>query len=200
MSTQLPSSLHFDVLIVGSGLAGLSAALLLSQQYRVAILTKRAVREGSSGWAQGGIAAVTRPEDSFASHVADTIKAGGGLCDPAAVELLHELQATGELLPATADNVCSLAAEAYERQMAHILTGTTPTVDEMRRVIVHHAPYAILVLNRSGVETLFNVAPEAVADDVAAAENADQLVIAAASLLALRPRSGACRPSSVRRS
>jgi L-aspartate oxidase len=90
MSTQLPSSLHFDVLIVGSGLAGLSAALLLSQQYRVAILTKRAVREGSSGWAQGGIAAVWDKDDSFAAHVDDTLIAGAGLCDLKATQFVVE--------------------------------------------------------------------------------------------------------------
>ncbi len=83
-------SLHFDVLIVGSGLAGLSAALLLSQQYRVAILTKRAVREGSSGWAQGGIAAVWDKDDSFAAHVDDTLIAGAGLCDLKATQFVVE--------------------------------------------------------------------------------------------------------------
>nr|WP_315464365.1 L-aspartate oxidase [uncultured Rhodoferax sp.] len=84
------ASLHFDVLIVGSGLAGLSAALLLSQQYRVAILTKRAVREGSSGWAQGGIAAVWDKDDSFAAHVDDTLIAGAGLCDLKATQFVVE--------------------------------------------------------------------------------------------------------------
>jgi len=78
------------VLIVGSGLAGLSAALLLSAQYKVAILTKRAVREGSSGWAQGGIAAVWDKEDSFASHVDDTLVAGAGLCDLKATQFVVE--------------------------------------------------------------------------------------------------------------
>jgi L-aspartate oxidase len=88
--TQKINPLHFDVLIVGSGLAGLSAALLLSQQYRVAILTKRAVREGSSGWAQGGIAAVWDKDDSFAAHVDDTLIAGAGLCDLKATEFVVE--------------------------------------------------------------------------------------------------------------
>jgi L-aspartate oxidase len=69
----------FDVLIVGSGLAGLTAALHLAPQNRVAILTKRALSDGSSGWAQGGIAAVMAEDDSFQSHVDDTLVAGAGL-------------------------------------------------------------------------------------------------------------------------
>ncbi len=89
-TTKTSAPLHFDVLIVGSGLAGLSAALLLSQQYRVAILTKRAVREGSSGWAQGGIAAVWDKDDSFAAHVDDTLIAGAGLCDLKATQFVVE--------------------------------------------------------------------------------------------------------------
>ena len=89
-SAQPSSSLDFDVLIVGSGLAGLSAALLLSSKYRVAVITKRAVREGSSGWAQGGIAAVWDKTDSFAAHVDDTLVAGGGLCDLAATQFVVE--------------------------------------------------------------------------------------------------------------
>jgi len=85
-----PQALQFDVLIVGSGLAGLSAALLLSEKYRVAIITKRAVREGSSGWAQGGIAAVWDKADSFAAHVDDTLIAGAGLCDMTATQFVVE--------------------------------------------------------------------------------------------------------------
>ena len=89
-SAQPSTSLDFDVLIVGSGLAGLSSALLLSSKYRVAVITKRAVREGSSGWAQGGIAAVWDKTDSFASHVDDTLIAGAGLCDMAATQFVVE--------------------------------------------------------------------------------------------------------------
>jgi L-aspartate oxidase len=78
------------VLIVGSGLAGLSAALLLSTTRRVAVITKRAVHEGSSGWAQGGIAAVWSKDDSFDAHVDDTLVAGAGLCDLAATRFVVE--------------------------------------------------------------------------------------------------------------
>ncbi|MCF8160690.1 MAG: L-aspartate oxidase [Polaromonas sp.] len=85
-----PETRHFDVLIVGSGLAGLSSALLLAPTKRVAVITKRAVSEGSSGWAQGGIAAVWSKDDSFDAHIADTLVAGAGLCDLAATRRVVE--------------------------------------------------------------------------------------------------------------
>ncbi|GAB3768417.1 L-aspartate oxidase [Ramlibacter monticola] len=88
MSQAIPRD--FDVLIVGSGLAGLSAALHLAPTHRVAILTKRAMSDGSSGWAQGGIAAVMDASDSFDSHVDDTLVAGAGLSDPEATRFVVE--------------------------------------------------------------------------------------------------------------
>ncbi|MBB1600704.1 L-aspartate oxidase [Variovorax sp. UMC13] len=84
------ASQDFDVLIVGSGLAGLSAALHLAPTHRVAVLTKRALNDGSSAWAQGGIAAVLAAGDSFDAHVEDTLVAGAGLCDPEATRLVVE--------------------------------------------------------------------------------------------------------------
>jgi L-aspartate oxidase len=78
------------VLIVGSGLAGLSAALHLAPTHRVAVLTKRAMSDGSSNWAQGGIAAVLAEGDSFDAHVQDTLVAGAGLSDPAATRFVVE--------------------------------------------------------------------------------------------------------------
>jgi len=89
-TTRAPATLHFDVLIVGSGLAGLSSALLLAPTKRVAVITKRAVAEGSTGWAQGGIAAVWSEDDSFDAHIADTLVAGAGLCDLAATRRVVE--------------------------------------------------------------------------------------------------------------
>ena len=59
-----------DVLIVGGGAAGLSAALRLANKARVTVLCKGDISSGSSHWAQGGIAAVTDPEDSFEKHIA----------------------------------------------------------------------------------------------------------------------------------
>ncbi|HMA08981.1 MAG TPA: L-aspartate oxidase [Ramlibacter sp.] len=90
-STSTLSAPHdFDVLIVGSGLAGLSAALHLAPTHRVAILTKRSMSDGSSGWAQGGIAAVMGEGDTFQSHVDDTLVAGAGLSDLAATRFVVE--------------------------------------------------------------------------------------------------------------
>ncbi|MDP1681653.1 MAG: L-aspartate oxidase [Burkholderiales bacterium] len=71
----------FDVLIVGSGLAGLTTALHLADQRRVGIITKRRLLDGASDWAQGGIAAVLAADDSIEAHVQDTLIAGAGLCD-----------------------------------------------------------------------------------------------------------------------
>ncbi len=80
----------FDVLVVGSGLAGLTAALLLAPERRVALLTKQSLAEGASGRAQGGIAAVMAADDSFEAHVADTLVAGAGLSEPAATRFVVE--------------------------------------------------------------------------------------------------------------
>jgi L-aspartate oxidase len=86
-STQVRS---FDMVIVGSGLAGLSVALLAAPELRIAILTKQLLHDGASELAQGGIAAVIAEDDSFDFHVEDTLVAGAGLCDKAATRLVVE--------------------------------------------------------------------------------------------------------------
>jgi L-aspartate oxidase len=77
-----------SIVVVGSGIAGLIAALRLSRRFRVTLVTKSEVAESNTRWAQGGIAAAVFPDDSVAEHVADTIRAGVGLCDREAVEIL----------------------------------------------------------------------------------------------------------------
>lgn len=74
-----------DVLVIGSGAAGLSAALHLAPHRRVTVISKGPVDEGSTRYAQGGISAVLDRTDSFDAHIQDTLDAGAGLCDPDAV-------------------------------------------------------------------------------------------------------------------
>ena len=81
---------HSDYLVIGSGIAGLSFALKAAKHGSVIIITKKAKAESNTNYAQGGIAAVTSPDDSFNSHLEDTLIAGAGLCYRPAVELLVE--------------------------------------------------------------------------------------------------------------
>jgi L-aspartate oxidase len=76
---------RFDVLIVGSGAAGLSLALQLPRSLTVAVVSKTQLGAGSTFWAQGGMAAVLHDRDSVEAHVADTLNAGAGLCHEPAV-------------------------------------------------------------------------------------------------------------------
>ena len=79
-----------DVLIIGSGAAGLTAALQLAATRKVVVLAKGSISDGATAWAQGGIAAVLEPGDNFASHIEDTMVAGAGLNNRATVEFVVE--------------------------------------------------------------------------------------------------------------
>lgn len=109
------------VVVVGSGIAGLTAALHASEAgCRVTVVTKGALPDTNTRWAQGGIAAVTDPADTVASHAADTVTAGAGLNDPAAVDVLvgegperiAELVERGVAFDRTADGDFSRGLEA----------------------------------------------------------------------------------------
>ncbi|HEU5315603.1 MAG TPA: L-aspartate oxidase [Chloroflexota bacterium] len=80
----------YDYLIVGSGIAGLFTAVLAAEHGRVAVVTKGTLAQTNTRWAQGGIAAAVADDDSAALHERDTLAAGAGLCDPAAVRVLCE--------------------------------------------------------------------------------------------------------------
>jgi len=84
---SLQSTQATDVLIVGSGVAGLSLALRLADTAKITVLAKADLTQGSSLYAQGGVAAVLNDVDSFSAHIQDTLTAGGGLCHPDTVEL-----------------------------------------------------------------------------------------------------------------
>lgn len=81
----MPQSHEYDVLIIGSGAAGLTVALNLPPHLRVGVISKADITSGATLWAQGGIAAVLDSDDSLEAHEADTLAAGGGLCHEEAV-------------------------------------------------------------------------------------------------------------------
>ena len=84
------NSMRTDVLVIGSGIAGLFAALKISQFAEVVIVTKKEKSESNTNYAQGGIASVVSTTDSFEKHIQDTLIAGAGLCDEKAVKLMVE--------------------------------------------------------------------------------------------------------------
>lgn len=86
----MKSNSTFDVLVIGSGLAGLTLALQLDKKLRVALISKSTLQGGASWLAQGGIAAVFDKEDSADAHIGDTLKAGAGLCHEESVSYVVE--------------------------------------------------------------------------------------------------------------
>jgi len=87
---QIKHEIDHDVLIIGSGAAGLTLALKLASYCRVAVLSKVEIEQGSTYYAQGGVSAVLAECDSVESHIEDTLDAGAGLCDPEAVRFTVE--------------------------------------------------------------------------------------------------------------
>jgi len=143
--------LQFDTLIIGSGLAGLSLALKLADRQKVAVITKKSLLEGASAWAQGGIAAVLSPEDSFDKHIQDTLIAGAGLCDPQTTRFVveHGAAAIDWLIQqgvpfsrdSTSENGYHLTREGghSERRIIHAADATGQAVQETiaNKVIAH---------------------------------------------------------------
>lgn len=134
-----------DVIVVGSGIAGLTAALdMRSRVGRVLLVTKDSLSSGSTVWAQGGIAAALDPADTPAAHLADTLTAGVGLCDPAAVEVLvtegprrvRDLMKRGAQFDRSTDGSVSLTREGghHADRIAH--AGGDATGAEISRALV----------------------------------------------------------------
>lgn len=82
--------IEFDAMVIGSGLAGQTLALKLADRHRVALISKKALLDSASSWAQGGIAAVLADDDSIASHVSDTLVAGAGLSNEKITQFVVE--------------------------------------------------------------------------------------------------------------
>jgi L-aspartate oxidase len=81
---------QYDVLIIGSGLAGLTLALKLADTKKICLVSKREITDSASSWAQGGIAAVLNSDDSIEAHIEDTLIAGAGLCDKEVTRMVAE--------------------------------------------------------------------------------------------------------------
>jgi L-aspartate oxidase len=134
--------LRADFLIIGSGIAGLRAAVELADAGSVLILTKAEPREGNTGYAQGGIAAAVGPGDSPELHARDTMAAGDGLCDPQAVQVLvetgpayvRELMAWGAAFDRAPDGTPALAIEGAH-SARRVLHARDATGREIGRVL-----------------------------------------------------------------
>ncbi len=160
LPARLPARLHSpgagwstyaDVVVIGSGIAGLTAALQARRVGSVMVVTKDLLSAGSTQWAQGGIAAALGPEDTPEQHLHDTLVAGAGLCDEAAVRALvtegpdavRELIALGTQFDHTAAGELSLTREGghLRDRIAH--AGGDATGAEIQRALVaavHAAP------------------------------------------------------------
>lgn len=135
-----------DVIVVGSGIAGLATAMHARRAgHRVLLVTKAKVDEGSTRWAQGGIAAALAEDDSPAEHLADTMVAGAGLCDPDAVRVLayegpaavRRLVSWGAAFDVDDAGALSLTREGghHRNRIAH--AGGDATGIEISRALVH---------------------------------------------------------------
>ncbi len=120
-------SRNWDVVVIGAGAAGLMTSLELPSKLKILLLNRNTSKRSSSRWAQGGMAAVTRIEDSEDIHASDTIKAGAGLCDPEAVRMFVESA------PRVVDRLLQLGME-FDRTSGNLST-TLEAAHTHRRVL-----------------------------------------------------------------
>ena len=123
-SKQLIEINEWDVIVIGAGAAGLMASLELPENYKVLLLNRNTNQNSSSRWAQGGIASVVRPDDSFDLHIQDTVNAGDGLCDLRSVEMLvkeapgcvNRLQKLGMIFDQNSNQLSTTLEAAHSRR------------------------------------------------------------------------------------
>jgi L-aspartate oxidase len=133
-----------DVVVVGSGVAGLMTALHAAEQHQVLVVTKVHVDDGSTRWAQGGVAAALGADDSPEEHLQDTLEAGAGVCDETAVRVLgeegphrlHELIALGAAFDRDALGELRLTREGGHHRDRIVHAGGDATGAEVSRALV----------------------------------------------------------------
>ena len=153
-----------DVIVVGSGIAGLTAALRLRQRVdRVLLVTKTVLSEGSTQWAQGGIAAALDPADSAEEHLGDTLVAGAGVCDEDAVRVLvsegparvREFVTLGTQFDRGPDGEISLTREGGHGRDRIAHAGGDATGREISRALIASLGAALVAVKEDpGIEVL----------------------------------------------
>ena len=131
MTASRPMAINsspWDVVVIGAGAAGLMACLELPSQCKVLLLNRNTSQRSSSRWAQGGIAAVTRLEDSFQQHAQDTLRAGAGICDADAVKMLVREA------PQCVQHLLQLGME-FDKDNDGLLATTLEAAHSFRRVL-----------------------------------------------------------------
>jgi len=158
----------FDVVVIGSGLAGLSLALRLPQHFKIAILAKGPLSEGSTLYAQGGIAAVLDEADSIENHIQDTLTAGAGLTSPATARLVAErapdsirwlLERQVPFSRATAEDgsqVLHLTREGghSHRRIVHAADATGRAVETTLEALVRKQPNVSLFEHHAAIDLI----------------------------------------------
>jgi len=163
----------YDFLIIGSGIAGLSLALKAAAQGSVAIVTKDRLPESNSAYAQGGIASVWSPEDSFAAHVQDTLIAGAGLCHEDVVnavvqdgpERIRELIALGTNFsrrPGGEEAEYDLGLEGghSHRRILHASDATGQEIIRALMAAVRQQPNIHILEKHLGIDLLIHASPQ----------------------------------------
>lgn len=160
-----PTTTH--ALVIGSGIAGLSIALKLARHYSITLVAKSSLNEGSSAYAQGGIAAVLDPFDSIESHIQDTMEAGAGLCQIETVKMVAEkgAQAIYELIELGVAFSKQKTSDDYHltqegghshRRVIHAADHTGKTVTETLLEAVQSNPNITLLPNHMTVDLILN--------------------------------------------